>query len=239
MDYLKDNFEDVQAKINLACQKSNREVQDVTLIWVSKNHPKEAVEAALELGAYHFGENRVQEALKKFSEDVSDQYVKHEVHIIGPLQSNKIRKAVQVADWIHTVSSLKHLQKINEVALELNKNINVLFQVNTTDEDSKSGLNLVEMEGFLDELTKLSNINYRGLMTIGINTGDAEDSRNFFKAIQTLQKSFLNKKVHFSEFNQLSMGMSGDLEVAIEQGSTLIRIGTALFGRRDYSERGY
>jgi PLP dependent protein len=239
MDYLKENFEEVKVQVNLACQKSNRLIQDVTLIWVSKNHPKEVVEGALKLGAYHFGENRVQEALTKFSEDVSSHYPKHEVHIIGPLQSNKIRKAVQVADWIHTVSSLKHLYKINEVALEFNKKINVLFQVNTTDEISKSGLNLVDMENFLRELPKLSNINYRGLMTIGINTGDAEDSRVFFKRIQGLQTSFLNKKPQFSKFNQLSMGMSSDLEVAIEQGSTLIRIGTALFGRRDYSERGY
>lgn len=239
MNYLKNNFKEVQNKIDLACQKSNRSIQDITLIWVSKNHSKEAVEGALKLGAYHFGENRVQEAFTKFSEDVSRNYPKHEVHIIGPLQSNKIRKAVQLADWIHTVSSLKYLQKINEVALEINKKINILFQVNTTGEESKSGLNLTDMEIFLNELPKFSNINYRGLMTIGINTGNAEDSRVFFKRIQSLQKSFLNKKSQFSEFNQLSMGMSSDLAVAIEQGSTLIRIGTALFGRRDYSERGY
>lgn len=198
MNALKQNFEDVKAKIELACLKSNRPIQDVTLIWVSKNHPKKAVEQALELGAYHLGENRVQEAISKFNEDTSANYPKHEVHLIGPLQSNKIRKAVSVSDWIHTVSSLKHLKKINEVAQELDKKINILFQVNTTDEESKSGLTLEGMKEFLNELPRLSNLNYRGLMTIGINTGNPEDSRVFFKSMQELQMSFLNKKEQLS-----------------------------------------
>jgi PLP dependent protein len=236
---LKKNALEIQKKIALACERSNRALEEVTLVWVSKNHPQEAVKNALELGAYHFGENRVQEALSKFDEPHAADYPSHEVHIIGPLQSNKIRKAVQVADWIHTLSSVKHLQKINEVALELGKKVNVLFQVNATGEVSKSGLSLIDMKSFLEQLPHYSNVIYRGLMTIGLNSGVAEDSKVFFGDIKSLQESFLDTDERFDHFNQLSMGMSGDLEVAIEQGSTLIRIGTALFGRRDYSERGY
>jgi pyridoxal phosphate enzyme (YggS family) len=238
-EYLAKNAESVKAKINQICIDTSRDPEKISLIWVSKNHTKEAVETALELGAYHFGENRVQEALTKFDTELSKDYQRHEVHIIGPLQSNKIRKSVKVADWIHTVSSLKHLLKINEVAEEFNKKISVLFQVNASGESSKSGLSLGELPAFLDSLTTLESVDFRGLMTIGVNTGQAEDSRVFFKEIKKIQEFYLSKGACFSAFNQLSMGMSGDLEVAIEEGSTMLRIGTALFGKRDYSQRGY
>jgi pyridoxal phosphate enzyme (YggS family) len=227
---------------------------------VSKFHPAEAVENAISLGATDFGENRVQEAELKFSaprKALNGERVR--CHVIGPVQSNKLKKAAIVADCIHSIASIEAVEKLERVCAALpgengagasqGKILDILFQVNAGEEETKSGLDVHEAETFLADLEKRAgaasdgksenfpHLRFRGLMTIGKNTGVAEDSRECFAFLRTLQQKFLAKGGAFAHFDQLSMGMTGDLEVAIEEGSTMIRVGTALFGERDYSKQ--
>lgn len=222
----------LELRIANACAQSNRPRDSVRLVWVSKFHPVESVEKALLLGAKDFGENRVQEAVEKFS--VKRPGVR--CHIIGPVQSNKLKKAALVADCIHSVASIEAVEKLEKVCAEANKTLDILFQVNAGEEETKSGLDVREAEAFLLALEKHSpcdHLRFRGLMTIGKNTGIAEDSRECFAFLRNLQQKFLSRGGVFQNFDQLSMGMTGDLEVAIEEGATMIRVGTALFGMRN------
>lgn len=242
---IQDNYTHLANRIDEACDKFKRESGSVKLIWVSKTKPMEAVKAATEVGLeaglelIDFGENKVQECVDKFS----TPHPQRELHLIGPLQSNKIRKALQTANWIHTVASAKHLAAIERIAGELDllapdsrtggSPIKVLFQVNTSGETSKSGLAPVEMNSFLEQLPVSDNLLYSGLMTIGPNSGVPEDGRAGFKQLREIRDSWLGRDERFTHFSELSMGMTGDLEVAIEEGSTMIRVGTALFGARE------
>jgi pyridoxal phosphate enzyme (YggS family) len=171
------------------------------------------------------------------------------------VQSNKLKKAAIVADCIHSIASIEAVEKLERVCAALpgtdgaGKILDILFQVNAGEEETKSGLDVHEAEAFLADLEKRAgaasadgksenfpHLRFRGLMTIGKNTGVAEDSRECFAFLRGLQQKFLAKGGAFAKFDQLSMGMTGDLEVAIEEGSTMIRVGTALFGERDYSK---
>lgn len=228
---LKQNEIKILERIKKACLNSQRDENTVKLIWVSKTKPIESVEEAYALGAKDFGENKVQESIEKFSVSRPDAVL----HLIGPLQSNKMRKIVKIAKWVHTISSYKNLERLNRICEEEKVKLNILFQVNTSGEDTKSGIDLVEAEQFLEKLPKYANLLYCGLMTIGVNTGVAEDSREGFAFLRNLRNKFLKKDERFENFTELSMGMTGDLEIAIEEGATMIRIGTALFGARNYN----
>jgi len=220
----------VQQRISAACIQSGRQQESVKLIWVSKMHPLSDVEAAIAAGATAFGENKVQEALEKFANSRPGI----ELHIIGPVQSNKWRKAAHVAQWIHSADSIAALQKYEEVCAEQSKHLQVLIQVNTSGEASKSGLDMANAKSFLEHLPNLPHLTYRGLMTIGIHTGVAEDSRAGFAWLRKLRDEFLARGGIYANFTELSMGMTDDLEVAITEGSTLVRVGTAIFGARHY-----
>ncbi|MCR5377586.1 MAG: YggS family pyridoxal phosphate-dependent enzyme [Fibrobacter sp.] len=246
----------LENRIGEACKIAGRSRDSVKLVWVSKFHPAEAVENAIALGATDFGENRVQEAELKFSTPrTALDGSRVRCHVIGPVQSNKLKKAAIVADCIHSIASIEAVEKLEKVCAALpgengaGKILDILFQVNAGEEETKSGLDVHAAEAFLAELEKLSgassadgksekfpHLRFRGLMTIGKNTGVAEDSRECFAFLRNLQQKFLAKGGVFANFDQLSMGMTGDLEVAIEEGSTMIRVGTALFGERDYSK---
>ncbi len=220
----------IQQRIQTACLHSERNSQEIQLIWVSKTHPVTDVECAILAGAQDFGENKVQEAVEKFTHPRPGV----SLHIIGPIQSNKLRKAAQIAQWIHSVDRLEQVHKLSSLACEFNKELHLLFQVNTSGEDSKSGIPLNQARDFLKQIPDLPGLRYRGLMTIGPASGVPEDARLGFRQLQELQKELLTQQGHFRDFNQLSMGMSHDLEVAIDEGATMIRVGTALFGQRDY-----
>ncbi|MDO4947548.1 MAG: YggS family pyridoxal phosphate-dependent enzyme [Fibrobacter sp.] len=247
----------LETRISAACEKAGRSRESVLLVWVSKFHPAEAVANAIALGAKVFGENRVQEAETKFSErraalDGSPV----QCHVIGPVQSNKLKKAAIVADCIHSIANMEAVEKLEKVCAGLadaahpeGKTLEILFQVNAGEEETKSGLDVANADAFLAELEKVAgacgpdgksekfpHLRFRGLMTIGKNTGVAEDSRECFAFLRNLQQKYLARGGVFAAFDQLSMGMTGDLEVAIEEGSTMIRVGTALFGERDYSK---
>ena len=254
LDEMREHLAALEARISEACRIAGRSRESVQLVWVSKFHPAEAVENAIALGAKVFGENRVQEAESKFSErraalDGSPV----QCHVIGPVQSNKLKKAAIVADCIHSIASMEAVEKLEKVCASLpagngaangngavsgGKTLEILFQVNAGEEETKSGLDVANADAFLAELEGcvFPHLKFRGLMTIGKNTGVAEDSRECFAFLRNLQQKYLAKGGVFADFDQLSMGMTGDLEVAIEEGSTMIRVGTALFGERDYSK---
>ena len=240
----------LEARIAEACKVAGRSRESVKLVWVSKFHPAEAVENAISLGATDFGENRVQEAELKFSAPrMAKDGSRVRCHVIGPVQSNKLKKAAIVADCIHSIASIEAVEKLEKVCAAQGKVLDILFQINAGEEETKSGLDVHEAEAFLNQLAEKAgaatddgksenfpHLRFRGLMTIGKNTGVAEDSRECFAFLRNLQQKFLAKGGAFAKFDQLSMGMTGDLEVAIEEGSTMIRVGTALFGERDYSK---
>ena len=251
LDEMREHLAALEARIGEACKIAGRSRESVKLVWVSKFHPAEAVENAISLGATDFGENRVQEAELKFSAPrMAKDGSRVRCHVIGPVQSNKLKKAAIVADCIHSIASIEAVEKLERVCAALPGNgagasqgkiLDILFQVNAGEEETKSGLDVHEAEAFLESLaargeTAFPHLRFRGLMTIGKNTGVAEDSRECFAFLRTLQQKFLAKGGAFAHFDQLSMGMTGDLEVAIEEGSTMIRVGTALFGERDYSK---
>ena len=242
LDEMREHLAALEARITEACKIAGRSRDSVKLVWVSKFHPAEAVENAIALGATDFGENRVQEAELKFSEPrTAKDGSRVRCHVIGPVQSNKLKKAAIVADCIHSIASIEAVEKLEKVCAAQNKVLDILFQVNAGEEETKSGLDVHEAEAFLADLESRSaaaypHLRFRGLMTIGKNTGVAEDSRECFAFLRNLQQKFLAKGGMFANFDQLSMGMTGDLEVAIEEGSTMIRVGTALFGERDYSK---
>ena len=254
LDEMREHLAALEARIDEACKIAGRSRESVKLVWVSKFHPAEAVVNAISLGATDFGENRVQEAELKFSEPrtaLNGERVR--CHVIGPVQSNKLKKAALVADCIHSIASIEAVEKLEKVCAGFSANgqgkiLDILFQVNAGEEETKSGLDVHEAEAFLEDLEKRTgaavdgksenfpHLRFRGLMTIGKNTGVAEDSRECFAFLRGLRDKFLAKGGAFAAFDQLSMGMTGDLEVAIEEGSTMIRVGTALFGERDYSK---
>lgn len=236
LDEMRTAHEKLEARMANACAQSKRSRESVRLIWVSKFHPFSAVKNAIVLGATDFGENRVQEALEKFT----DRPPEIRCHIIGPVQSNKLKKAAFVADCIHSIASMEAVEKLEKICAEADKTLDILFQVNAGEEATKSGLDIREAEPFLLSLESHApcpHLHFRGLMTIGKNTGVAEDSRECFAFLRHLQQKFLAHGGVFASFDQLSMGMTGDLEVAIEEGATMIRVGTALFGERDYSTK--
>ncbi|MGL1933705.1 MAG: YggS family pyridoxal phosphate-dependent enzyme [Fibrobacterales bacterium] len=228
-DILTKNFTEIDARITRAAQNADRSPSEITLIWVSKRKGVDMVTAAAQAGAIHFGENRIQEAIDKFTTPPEGSIL----HIIGPVQKNKMRKAVSVGKWIHTLSSLEDLERLNNICIEENTQMNVLIQINTSEEESKSGVPHEKAESFLNSLPIHSNLLYCGLMTIGKNSGIPEDSRSEFKFLRTLRDTFNNRDERFRSFTELSMGMTDDMHIAIEEGATMIRIGTALFGARD------
>ena len=217
-------------RISKACEASGRDSAGVRLVWVSKTQSVSAVEEAIALGAREFGENRVQEALEKFLPQRKGIVCR----IIGPVQKNKLRKAVQVAQAIDSVADLESVLKLEALCEDANKNLEILFQVNTSEESTKSGLSMQDAFDFLNALPEPKRLVYKGLMTIGKNTDNPEDSGMCFAFLRNLRDRIFNSHAKFANFTELSMGMTGDLEVAIAEGSTMVRIGTALFGKRIY-----
>jgi len=225
---LKQNKQIILNRIAASCEACGRSPDDVRLVWVSKMQPISAVEEAIALGAREFGENRVQEALEKFLPQRENVICR----IIGPVQKNKLRKAVSVASAIDSIADLESVQKLEALCEEANKKLDILFQVNASEENTKSGLSMQEAFDFLGNLPEPKRLVYKGLMTIGKNTGNPEDSRSCFAFLRNLQKRTFNSLPKFANFTELSMGMTLDLEVAIAEGATMVRVGTALFGER-------
>ena len=235
-EQIAENFESVRNQIKEDEKKSGRNEGCVKLCAVSKFHPAEDVLAALKTGQTLFGENRVQESFAKFTQINSVSKIKPDLHIIGSLQTNKVKKAVEIASCIQSVDREELLAEIEKQCAKIEKKIEVLFEIHTG-EDSKSGYK--EKSVLLKSVENCANGLYppsvpKGLMTMAPFTQDEKLIHASFSKLRNL-KDELNKSFPSLEINELSMGMSGDYKIAIEEGSTLVRIGTALFGERDYS----
>jgi len=194
------------------------------IVAVSKTFDCDAIQKVFSNGFRHFGENKVQELLSK--QDCNKEII---WHFIGHLQSNKVKDVSKVASWIDSVDSMKLLLLINNECLKLNKTMNVLIQVKLTTEESKSGINPIEVNELLEYAQSLSNISCRGFMIIGPNTEDISEIRKVFNQAKLL---FDETQKKYPEITELSMGMSSDYHLAYEEGSTIFRLGSILFGRR-------
>lgn len=232
MTTLRDRLAVVEEHIASACHRSGRERRSVRLMAVSKTHPAEAICEAAEAGLRLFGENRVQEFEAKRSAVPADV----EVHLIGHLQSNKAAKAAALFSAIDTADSLRLLERLNEAAKQLNRRLPLLLEIKLSAEVTKAGFDPARNELYetLERVPDFANVEVRGLMTIAPLDENPETTRACFRGLRELREELGRRYPHVS-FVELSMGMSGDFEIAIEEGSTLVRIGTAIFGARDYS----
>jgi len=232
---IQDNYTFLKKRINQVCERCGRDPEMIKLIWVSKTKSQEKIIEAQKSGALDFGENRVQEVLEKFP--LPGNMPDYHLHFIGRLQSNKARKIIPLCHSIHSVDSLKLLTRINRISQEIGVKKDVFLQVNTSGEPSKAGFDPETFQEVLKNIPECSFINFKGLMTIGPYVSDIKIIRRSFKTLARLLKkiknSYFDKKTQFCNMKYLSMGMSNDFEVAIEEGSHYIRIGTSLFGRRD------
>ncbi|RZI86480.1 MAG: YggS family pyridoxal phosphate-dependent enzyme [Rubrivivax sp.] len=218
----------VQSRIKQACSKVDRSPAEVTLLAVSKTFPAAAVREAHQAGQRRFGENYVQEALDKMTE-LADLRAELEWHLIGPLQSNKTRAVAEHFDWVHTVDRLKVAQRLSEQRPAALPPLQVCVQVNTSGEASKSGVAPDEALALARAVAQLPRLNLRGVMALPAPSDDATIQAQSLKKVREL---FDVLRAHGLTLDTLSMGMSADLEVAVEQGTTMVRIGAAIFGQR-------
>ena len=221
------NLARVREDIAAACRRANRPESSVSLMAVSKVHPVESLLEAYAAGQRLFGENRVQEFAGKFPS--LSACTDAEYHLIGPLQSNKSNKAVELFHSIDTVDSVKLAQRLNSAALALGKKLPIYIEVKLSHEDSKHGIAPDDLPALLNSISGLENITPVGLMTVPPWSEDAEAARPYFRQLRELRDA--QQKLH-PTLTQLSTGMSNDFAVAIQEGSTCVRIGTAIFGRR-------
>lgn len=225
---IKSNLQQVRARITRACEAAGRPVQSVTLLCVSKTFGPEAVRAAVEAGEYRFGENYVQESLDKIAA-LADLRPRIEWHLIGPLQSNKTRVVAEAFDWVHSVDRLKVAQRLSEQRPAWLPPLDVCLQVNISGEDSKSGATPAEVPALARAVAALPRLRLRGLMAIPEPAGDVAAQRVPHRALREL---FEQLNAQGLALDTLSMGMSADLEAAVLEGATMVRIGSAIFGAR-------
>ena len=223
MDILRisQNLQDVERRIAQAARRAGRVPEEITIVAVTKGLAGQVIEAALEAGIRHIGENRVQEAREKIAHLPAFLPMRPTWHMVGHLQRNKVRTAVEIFDIIHSIDSLR----LAEVLSSCTQNtIPVLLQVNISGEGTKSGFSIAELPEAVAQITRLPNLAVKGLMTIAPLVSDPEEVRPIFRKLRELRDSL--------GLEHLSMGMSDDFEVAVEEGATMVRIGTAIFGPR-------
>ena len=230
---IRDNLEEVRRNISRACEKSGRNPAEVTLLAVSKTKPIEMIRECTEAGQRAFGENYVQEIEEKYA--VLGNTV--DWHMIGHLQRNKVKYIIDKVSLIHSVDSLRLAEQIQKEAEKHGITMGVLLEVNVAGEESKWGFTLDETIDAVKEVSKLSNVHVRGLMTSAPITEDAETNREYFRELRTLFDHIGAMNIPNVDMQVLSMGMTGDYVVAVEEGSTLVRVGTGIFGARDYGPK--
>ncbi len=223
------NIEDIKKRIETSAKNSGRDPSDIKLLAITKTHPVETIKIALDNNIEFIGENRVQEAEQKLP-FLKDRY--KEFHFVGHLQSNKIKQLMKLEPaLIHSIDTLSTAQKLNDRLSAISRKQAVLVQVNTSGEESKFGIKPDETLDFINDLSELPNLKVKGLMTIGMFTANEENIRNCFQTLKNLfEKIKENPEV---EMKYLSMGMTNDFEIAIEEGANIIRIGSAIFGSRN------
>lgn len=227
---LKENLEYVESQIREACERSGRLREEVTLIAVSKTKPVSVLKEAYDLGVRVFGENKVQELADKYEELPKDI----RWHMIGHLQRNKVKYIIDKVELIHSVDSLRLAETIEKEAARHNITANILIEVNVAKEESKFGLMPEELDEFVSEVAKFPHIQVQGLMTIAPFVDDPEENRGIFQRLRKLSVDIAAKNVDNITMCILSMGMTNDYTVAVEEGAAMVRVGTGIFGARDY-----
>ncbi|PWG81456.1 YggS family pyridoxal phosphate-dependent enzyme [Pararcticibacter amylolyticus] len=236
-DPIINNLNNIQRRIKEACARSKRPPEDVRLLLATKTVPAERIKIALQSGCTLIGENKVQEVREKFA---SLKDIPHQNHFIGHLQSNKIKELLRYdISCIHSLDRLDIAGKLNQRLLQESKTMEVLIQVNTSGEESKFGVFPEDAVKLAQQLSELKALRVRGLMTIGLFSADQEKVRQCFRLLQFVRQEIMNQHITGVEMKELSMGMSGDLETAIEEGATIVRIGTDIFGKRIYPDSYY
>ena len=230
MSMLLDNLKDVEERIQAACDRSGRKREDVLLVAVSKTKPVEMIEEVMTAGIVDFGENKPQELRDKY-EGLPKNL---RFHMIGHLQTNKIKYVIDRVVLIHSIDSIHLAEAVNAEAKKHNRIMPVLVEVNVAQEESKSGFLVEKTENAIREIAKLSNIRVEGLMTIAPFVENAEENRQYFVKLRKLSVDIAAKNIDNVTMHHLSMGMTGDYEVAIEEGATMVRVGTGIFGERNY-----
>lgn len=227
---IRENLDMVTGNIKSACQKAGREPGDVTLIAVSKTKPVSAIREAYEHGIREFGENKVQELVEK--QEALPKDIRW--HMIGHLQRNKVKYIVDKAALIHSVDSVRLAEEISREAVKKQITVSILIEVNIAGEDTKFGAAPEETEALVREIAQLPEIHIEGLMTIAPYVDDAEENRQYFSRLKQLSVDIKRKNIDNVSMNVLSMGMTGDYMVAVEEGASYVRVGTGIFGERQY-----
>lgn len=225
-----ENLDIVKNNIKIACEKCGRNPDEVTLVAVSKTKPVSLLEEAYEAGCRHYGENKVQELCDKFEAMEKDIHW----HMIGHLQTNKVKYLIGKTTLIHSVDSYKLACEIEKQAAKNDCIIDILIEVNIANEETKFGVTKETVIDLVKEIAKLPHIRINGLMTVAPYVEDSEENRLFFRNIKQLSVDIDNQNIDNVNMSILSMGMTGDYMVAIEEGATIVRVGTGIFGERNY-----
>lgn len=231
---IRENIAKVQENIRSAAKRKGRDVRDVHLIAVSKTKPVSMIQECYDAGIRDFGENKVQELVEKYEQLPKDI----RWHMIGHLQTNKVKYIIDKVYMIHSVDSLKLAQEISRQAVKHHLTVSVLIEVNVAQEESKFGVSLTDVPSFLQEIRQLPGICVKGFMTVAPYVVNAEENRQYFDVLNQLCVDIQQKNIDNMNVNVLSMGMTGDYEVAVEEGATFVRVGTGIFGERDYTSAG-
>ena len=230
---LKENLSEVEERIQAACERAGRKRDEVTLIAVSKTKPPHMLQEAYDLGVRVFGENKVQEIREKY--EILPQDIQW--HMIGHLQTNKVKYIIDKVKLIHSVDSLKLGETIEKEAAKQNRIMDILLEVNVAQESSKFGLKTEEVIPLMEKFSQLPHLRVKGLMTIAPFVENPEENRKHFKKLYQLYVDIKSKNIDNGTMSVLSMGMTGDFEVAVEEGATMIRVGTGIFGSRQIGEK--
>ena len=226
------NLDIIREKINFACEKVKRS-NDVILLAATKMNDADRINFAISKGLKYIGENKVQELLEKYDKIDKENVV---IHFIGHLQSNKVKYIIDKVDMIQSLDSVSLAKEIDRQAKKHNKIMDVLVEINAEGEESKSGVSPENVEEFLMQISEFDNIRVKGLMSIPPIMTDEEAQRKIFRKIYQIYVDISQKNIHNISMTYLSLGMSDDYDIAIEEGANLVRVGTALFGKRNYAK---
>lgn len=231
MGTISGNINNITAIIKRICETKGIDYKDITIVAVTKTIDTDMIKEAINLGITDIGENKVQEIMTKY-EDIKDIA---NIHLIGHLQSNKVKYIIDKVKLIHSIDSLSLMKEINKRAIRAGVIANILIQVNVAEEDTKFGITMDEIDNFMINASLYDNIRIKGLMTIAPFAENPEDVRYVFKALKKKYDELCGKKIKNVEMKYLSMGMTNDFQIALEEGSNMIRVGTAIFGKRVYN----
>lgn len=237
MEDIVHNLNYIHRRMIAACHKAGRKPEEVRLLMATKTVPPDRIIMALSAGEHLIGENKIQEIKEKYE---ALRNTPHETHFIGHLQTNKIKDIIKCeVDCVQSVDRMDLAQKLNERLKAVGRKLNILIQVNTSEEESKFGVHPDKAIDLVREVSTLDCLKIKGLMTIGLFSENPEEARPCFQLLHNLRQQIISLNIEGVEMSELSMGMSGDLETAIEEGATIIRVGTAIFGKRIYPDSYY